>query len=96
MGPVGGGKAHGAGLAGAVELTPGELEGAELRGGAADGGDLGVRGRIVGCGDEIYAGGDDLAGAHDYSAEGTTSSGGDVGGREINSLAHEGGIRRAR
>ena len=58
--PVERGEAHRAGFAAGVDVAAVKLEAAESLAGGADGDDLGVGGGVVGCGDLIDAGGDDL------------------------------------
>ena len=64
------GQTHGAGLATGVEDTIAEPKGEKFAARVADRGDLGVRGGIVGGGDEVLAPADDFILSHDDTTEG--------------------------
>lgn len=69
-GPEDGAEAHGTGFATGIDFAAGEVVGVEFRGGAADGGDFGVGGGVVGGGYEIGAFSDQFPGLNDDGAEG--------------------------
>jgi len=88
-GPVHGAEAHGAGFATGVDFAAFELEGTELLAGFADGHDFGVGGGVVGRGDAVGGGGDDLAVFDDDGAEWAARAGEDIVHREIDGHFHE-------
>src|SRR5699024_2813111 len=80
--PQRGGQAHRARLAAGVQHRAAQLVAAGQPARLTDRHDLGVRGRVVGCGDPVDTLDDAAAGQDDHRPE-RSAAGGDVGGGEV-------------
>lgn len=87
--PVDGAEAHGAGFAAGVDVTAGELEGAQAAAGIANGDHFGVGGRVVGRGHAVGATADDLSVLDDHTTERPTLVGGGTVPGERDRFLHE-------
>ena len=91
MRPIDGAEAHRAGLAGGIDDTVREVEGAQFATGLADGVHFGMGGGVVVAGDAVRAASDDFAISHDDGPEGTATVFHTLVG-EADGFAHKGFI----
>lgn len=82
-------QAHGAGFAGAIEITTGELKIVKNMAGFADGDDFGVGGGVICGGNAIRALGDHPAVLDDERRERATATGANIFDGERDGTAHE-------